>query len=204
MSMSVRSGERLGVVGENGPGKSTPPRLLARVERPDDVEATPPDDVGYLKRTLDLPVQQAVVAAARAGLRTVERRIRDLESALTDDVMAKYGRLLTAYKQRDGYEPDAWVDGAFHGLGLSPRGPRPATVHPLGREASPPEPACALAATPRVPPSGTIRATAGLRLGRRAESAAARRADRPPVAAPGRGARTGTRRLPRRARRGVA
>ncbi|MFI7635321.1 ATP-binding cassette domain-containing protein [Nonomuraea sp. NPDC049400] len=117
VSMSVRPGERAGIVGENGSGKSTLLRLLAGVEPPDDGEIAVADDLGYLGQTLEHTVQQAVDAAL-AGLRAMERRMRELESALTDDVMDEYGEL-TAYELRGGYEADARVDKAFRGLGLS-------------------------------------------------------------------------------------
>ncbi|MFI6740707.1 ATP-binding cassette domain-containing protein [Nonomuraea sp. NPDC050451] len=153
MSMSVKPGERVGVVGENGSGKSTLLRLLAGVERADDGEVTLADDIGYLRQTLDLPpdhtVQQAVDAAL-AGLRAMERRIRELESALTDDVMAEYGELLTAYELRGGYEADARVDKAFHGLGLSHVGRDRPLSSLSGGERARLGLACVLAAAPRV------------------------------------------------------
>ncbi|MEV4012653.1 ABC-F family ATP-binding cassette domain-containing protein [Nonomuraea angiospora] len=153
MSMSVKPGERVGVVGENGSGKSTLLRLLAGVESPDDGEVTLADDTGYLRQTLDLPpghtVQQAVDAAL-AGLRAMERRIRELESALTDEVMAEYGELLTAYELRGGYEADARVDKAFHGLGLSRVGRDRPLSSLSGGERARLGLACVLAAAPRV------------------------------------------------------
>ncbi len=151
--MSVKPGERAGIVGENGSGKSTLLRLLAGVERPDDGEITVPDDAGYLGQTLGLPpsdtVQQAVDAAL-ADLRAMERRMRELESALTDDVMDEYGELLTAYESRGGYEADARVDKAFHGLGLAHVGRDRVLSSLSGGEQARLGLACVLAAAPRV------------------------------------------------------
>ncbi|WP_425565066.1 ABC-F family ATP-binding cassette domain-containing protein [Nonomuraea bangladeshensis] len=169
VTVSVKAGERAGVVGENGSGKSTLLRLLAGVERPDDGEITVPtaaDEVGYLGQTLDLPpthtVQQAVDTAL-AGLRAIERRLRDLETTLAtaaadtaDDTadgtaaLAEYGELQTLYEARGGYEADARVDKAFHGLGLAHVG-RDRTLGSLsGGELARLGLACVLAAAPRV------------------------------------------------------
>ncbi|MEV5557036.1 ABC-F family ATP-binding cassette domain-containing protein [Nonomuraea wenchangensis] len=163
VTVSVKAGERAGVVGENGSGKSTLLRLLAGVERPDDGEITVPtatDDVGYLGQTLDLPpthtVQQAVDAAL-AGLRAIERRLRDLESTLTTATgdtaaaaLAEYGELQTLYEARGGYEADARVDKAFHGLGLAHVGRDRALGSLSGGELARLGLACVLVAAPRV------------------------------------------------------
>ncbi|GAA1634141.1 ABC-F family ATP-binding cassette domain-containing protein [Nonomuraea maheshkhaliensis] len=149
----MRPGERAGIVGENGSGKSTLLRLIAGVERPDDGEVRIEGDFGHLGQTLGLPpdhtVQQAVDAAL-ADLRAMERRMRELESALTDEVMDEYGELMTAYELRGGYEADARVERAFHGLGLA----HVSRDRPLsslsGGEQARLGLACVLAAAPRV------------------------------------------------------
>ncbi|MEV0829175.1 ABC-F family ATP-binding cassette domain-containing protein [Nonomuraea rubra] len=152
VSLSVGPGERVGIVGENGSGKSTLMRLLAGVERPDDGEVRVSGDLGYLGQTLGLPlthtVQQAVDAAL-AGLRAMERRMRELESALTEEVMDEYGELLTAYELRGGYEADARVDRAFHGLGLARVGRERRLSSLSGGEQARLGLACVLAAAPR-------------------------------------------------------
>ncbi|MER7426068.1 ABC-F family ATP-binding cassette domain-containing protein [Nonomuraea rubra] len=152
VSLSVGPGERVGIVGENGSGKSTLMRLLAGVERPDDGEVRVSGDFGYLGQTLGLPlthtVQQAVDAAL-AGLRAMERRMRQLESALTEEVMDEYGELLTAYELRGGYEADARVDRAFHGLGLAHVGRERRLSSLSGGEQARLGLACVLAAAPR-------------------------------------------------------
>nr|WP_101787256.1 ABC-F family ATP-binding cassette domain-containing protein [Nonomuraea indica] len=157
VSLSVRPGERLGLVGDNGSGKSTLLRLLAGVEQPDDGQAVTGGDVGHLGQTLDLPpehtVQQAVDAAL-AGLRAMERRLRDLESAMAapggdaGGLLEEYGELLTAYEARGGYEADSRVDKALHALGLSHVG-RDRTLAGLsGGERARLGLACLLAASP--------------------------------------------------------
>jgi macrolide transport system ATP-binding/permease protein len=126
VSFTVRPGERAGVVGENGSGKSTLLKLLAGVEKPDTGEITVsfPGGLGHLAQTLDLDPSctvQDAVDLALAELRAMERALRTAEQTLadaTEDELAAYGDLLTAYEDRDGYGADARVDAATHGLGL--------------------------------------------------------------------------------------
>ncbi|MER7661425.1 MULTISPECIES: ribosomal protection-like ABC-F family protein [unclassified Streptomyces] len=131
VSFTVRPGERAGVIGENGSGKSTLLRLIAGAEAPDAGEITvgAPGGTGHLAQTLAQTfrlgpghtVRQAVDAAL-AGLREIERRLRQAEERLAEadeDELAAYGDLLTAFDERGGYEADARVDAALHGLGLT-------------------------------------------------------------------------------------
>ncbi|MCP2261528.1 macrolide transport system ATP-binding/permease protein [Streptoalloteichus tenebrarius] len=119
-------GERTGVIGENGSGKSTLLRLLAGQESPDqgEVVVTAEGGVGYLAQDTELPqhltVQQAIDAAL-ADLRAIEARMRHLEATMADgdeSGLAEYGHLLTIFELRGGYDADARVEAALHGLGL--------------------------------------------------------------------------------------
>uniref|UniRef100_UPI0007C71222 ABC-F family ATP-binding cassette domain-containing protein n=1 Tax=Nonomuraea pusilla TaxID=46177 RepID=UPI0007C71222 len=157
VSMSVRPGERLAVVGENGSGKSTLLRLLAGLERPDDGEVTVTGEVGHLGQTLGLPPSHTVrqaADAAFAGLRAMERRLRELESELSGEGWAaaadEYGELLTAYEARGGYEAGVRVERAFHALGLAHVTPGRTLSSLSGGEQARLGLACVLAAAPRV------------------------------------------------------
>ncbi|MFI1935666.1 ribosomal protection-like ABC-F family protein [Streptomyces purpureus] len=127
VSFTVRPGERAAVIGENGSGKSTLLRLLAAVEAPDAGEITVsfPGGTGHLAQTLDLDPDctvQDAVDLALTELRDMERRLRAAEERLgeaSEEELAAYGELLTAYEERGGYEADARVDAATHGLGLA-------------------------------------------------------------------------------------
>ncbi|KWT60240.1 ABC transporter ATP-binding protein [Streptomyces albus subsp. albus] len=127
VSLTVRPGDRAGVIGDNGSGKSTLLRLLAGDVEPDAGEITVsfPGGVGHLGQTADLDPRgtvQDAVDAALAELRDIEARIQTAEAALataTPDELDAYGELLTTYEERGGYRADARVDAALHGLGLA-------------------------------------------------------------------------------------
>ncbi|MFD7665590.1 ABC-F family ATP-binding cassette domain-containing protein [Streptomyces sp. NPDC059788] len=127
VSLTVRPGARTGVIGENGSGKSTLLRLLAGAEKPDtgEITASFPGGTGHLGQTSVLDPRgtvQDAVDAALADLRDLEARMRAAEAGLataTPDELDAYGELLTTYEERGGYQADARVAAALHGLGLA-------------------------------------------------------------------------------------
>ncbi|MET9500008.1 ribosomal protection-like ABC-F family protein [Streptomyces sp. NPDC006552] len=126
VTCSFAAGERTGIVGENGSGKTTLLRLLARRERPDQGEVVlqATGGAGYLaqdERMEPRATVQQVIDRALSELRAVERRMRRLEAAMADGDetgMAEYGDLMTVFELRGGYDADARVEHALHGLGL--------------------------------------------------------------------------------------
>ncbi|MDW6066077.1 ATP-binding cassette domain-containing protein [Streptomyces sp. FXJ1.4098] len=126
VTCSLAAGERTGIIGENGSGKTTLLRLLAGRERPDQgevvVQAT--GGVGCLAQNERMEPQatvQQIIDRALTELRTIEQRMRRLEAAMADgdeSGMAEYGELMTVFELRGGYDADARVERALHGLGL--------------------------------------------------------------------------------------
>ncbi|GAA2457112.1 ABC-F family ATP-binding cassette domain-containing protein [Actinomadura vinacea] len=158
VTCSLARGERTGIIGENGSGKTTLLRLLAGRERPDQGEVIVQADggVGYLaqdERPEPRATVQQIIDRALSDLRTVERRMRRLEAAMADgdeSGMAEYGDLMTIFELRGGYDADARVERALHGLGLGPVG-RDRTVGSLsGGEQVRLRLAAVLAAAPEV------------------------------------------------------
>ncbi|MFI8502384.1 ABC-F family ATP-binding cassette domain-containing protein [Streptomyces sp. NPDC085524] len=125
VGVTVRPGERVGVVGDNGSGKSTLLRLLAGQERPDrgEVVVTAPGGLGHLAQTLGLPPSARVgdaVDLALADLRELERRIRTAESVLHragPEELAAYAALLDAHEARGGRDAGRRVATTLRHLG---------------------------------------------------------------------------------------
>ncbi|MFI8908770.1 ribosomal protection-like ABC-F family protein [Streptomyces albidoflavus] len=158
VSLTVRPGERAGVIGENGSGKSTLLKLIAGAETPDSGEVTvvAPGGTGHLRQTLDLPPHltvQDAVDDALADLRELESRLQAAGERLgeaDDRALAEYGELLAAFEARDGYQADTRVETALHHLGLGHLG-RDRTLGSLsGGEQSRLALACVLAAAPEL------------------------------------------------------
>jgi ATPase subunit of ABC transporter with duplicated ATPase domains len=101
VSLSVRAGDRVGVVGPNGIGKSTLLRILSGVEEPDsgDVRRSPAaTPVGYLPQEPDAVQGESLGAylARRTGVADAERRLERAQLAIGDglDAIAAYNEAL--------------------------------------------------------------------------------------------------------------
>uniref|UniRef100_UPI002615D4FA ATP-binding cassette domain-containing protein n=1 Tax=Haloactinopolyspora sp. TaxID=1966353 RepID=UPI002615D4FA len=125
VDLDVGAGERLGLVGENGVGKSTLLRLIAGVEEPDAGSVHRQGSLGYLGQEPDLPAGGTIAEATDAALaefRTLEMRMRATEARLADgdqSVLDDYGDALAEYDRRDGWTADARAARAIAGLGLA-------------------------------------------------------------------------------------
>ncbi|MEU8766912.1 ribosomal protection-like ABC-F family protein [Streptomyces griseus] len=158
VSCSLARGERTGIVGENGSGKTTLLRLLAGRERPDRGRVVLRADggVGHLAQDESLPAgttAQQVIDRALGDLRAIEARMRRLEAAMADGdttALDAYGDAVSAFELRGGYDADARLERALHGLGLR-RVDRAATLGALsGGERARLRLAAVLAAAPEV------------------------------------------------------
>lgn len=128
VSFVVNSGERVGLVGANGVGKSTLLKIIMGEYEADGGHITLSDDarIGYLEQHINVDDDQTIttmIAQATDDLHRLEARMRDLEAQMTttegdalDAVMVAYGTTLEKFEQYGGYELDARVDQVFAGL----------------------------------------------------------------------------------------
>ncbi|MGH3503061.1 MAG: ABC-F family ATP-binding cassette domain-containing protein [Nocardioidaceae bacterium] len=118
-------GQPVGVVGENGVGKSTLLRLLAGVEQPDSGSVKRPSDLGYLAQELTYPGRATVaevLSDALAPLHDAVRRLEALAHDLTDETdsatATTYAELLEWAQHHEAWDADRRAEEAAARLGL--------------------------------------------------------------------------------------
>src|SRR5215467_3030880 len=114
--LTAAPGQRIGLVGENGTGKSTLLRLLAGLDEPDAGEIVRPADIGLLHQQLPFDAAAAVddviadaLAESRALLAVIENP-SDLDT---------YGAALVRADEIGAWDADRRADEVLHGLGLA-------------------------------------------------------------------------------------
>jgi len=127
VNLTASAGQRLGLVGENGVGKSTLLRLLAGVEEPQGGEVLRGDDLGFLLQELPFPLTAKfsdVIDDALAEIRRASARLDELTEELTnrpddDAVLDEYGTVLEWAQSHDLWDADRRAEVVCAGLGLA-------------------------------------------------------------------------------------
>ncbi|MGW4704139.1 ABC-F family ATP-binding cassette domain-containing protein [Streptomyces sp. NPDC004285] len=130
VSLTASPGRRIGLIGENGTGKSTLLRVLAGVDEADSGIVTRPADLGFLHQELPFATASTVSAVldealreAREDLARLERLGEELGRVPEDDprhpgLLDVYGRLLEQAQDREAWDADRRAALVLAGLGL--------------------------------------------------------------------------------------
>jgi ATPase subunit of ABC transporter with duplicated ATPase domains len=128
-SFQINPGEKIGLVGPNGSGKTTIFRLITGEERPDDgaVERPRRLSLGYFRQDLSglggrSVLRETVAGAGEAAalgeeLATLEHRMAEGGDDL-DRAVARYGEVQARYQDLGGYELEARAHAILAGLGF--------------------------------------------------------------------------------------
>ncbi len=127
LSFDVHAGERVGIMGRNGCGKTTLFRILTG-EIPSDsgtVFLAPGKKVGLISQIPHYPPGYTVadvLQTAFSALSKMKARMEALEqemtAAATREQLAEYDRLETQYRVGGGYETQVQTDKVCNGLGI--------------------------------------------------------------------------------------
>ncbi len=131
-SFALEPGEKVGLVGRNGVGKTTVLRLLAGLDTPDrgTLSVRTGSVVAYLPQEPDVDATHTLweeVAAAFSGLAALERHLADAETRLAAPevhgdtarlgaALEAYGRLRDQFETKGGFTYEAEIRRTLRGL----------------------------------------------------------------------------------------
>ncbi len=131
LGFELYAGERGGLVGPNGVGKTTLMRLLAGLDKPDDGEVRlhAGARASLLRQQDDLPVEKSLFVEARSALdelvaahddmvHTAEALAKATDEATRKSLAARYDRLNEMLRHHDAYNVDHRVEHVLDGLGF--------------------------------------------------------------------------------------
>lgn len=132
VSFALQDGERMGLVGVNGCGKSTLIKLIAGIEHPDGgtIAMQKGLKLGYMAQQGEVDENRTVLEEMESVFEPVvalERQMRELESRMAevgdDETLlrrlgSQYDQLTREFERRNGYGWRSAVQGVLAGLGF--------------------------------------------------------------------------------------
>ncbi|MGW5677407.1 ABC-F family ATP-binding cassette domain-containing protein [Streptomyces sp. NPDC003860] len=134
VGLTASPGHRIGLIGENGVGKSTLLRLLAGVDEPESGSVTRPADVGFLRQEVSYETSWTIADVLADALREAREDLAELarlseEVALAPEgspghaeLLDAYGRRLERAQERGAWDADRRAGLVLQGLGLGALG----------------------------------------------------------------------------------
>lgn len=130
VSLSIEAGERVGVVGRNGSGKSTMLRAMGGILKADEgsVSLARGCRIGYLQQDPILDPEETLRGSAEAAFAELHRLHHELDHVFAemghaegdalDRLLKKQARLESQVEAAGGYAIDHKIDAVLHGLGF--------------------------------------------------------------------------------------
>jgi macrolide transport system ATP-binding/permease protein len=130
VSLTAAPGHRIGLIGENGIGKSTLLRLLAGTDEPDGGTVIRPADLGFLHQEMPYDATDTMASVlddalreARQDLAALDRLTRALADSQQDtpgyiELLSEYGERLNHAQEHDAWDADRRAEIVLAGLGL--------------------------------------------------------------------------------------
>ncbi|TQR16778.1 ribosomal protection-like ABC-F family protein [Psychrobacillus lasiicapitis] len=131
LSLSIKTGDRLGIVGRNGAGKTTLFKLIARKEAADkgSIHYKKGTQIGYLAQIptfSDEITGYDVLNSAFQYLNELQKKMKDLEDKLStsnpedmEKLLQTYGDVQEEFTNSGGYLMESELDKVIQGLQLS-------------------------------------------------------------------------------------
>nr|WP_205615589.1 ABC-F family ATP-binding cassette domain-containing protein [Streptomyces harenosi] len=128
--LTASPGHRIGLIGENGVGKSTLLRVLAGVDEPDAGSVSRPAGTGFLHQEMPFDAATTIAAVLDEALREAREDLAELErlgeelARVPEDhpahrrLLDAYGRRLEQARDRESWDADRRAALVLDGLGL--------------------------------------------------------------------------------------